>query len=59
MSGFGGNANLTFDPTSEILCQLVSELHLLSERQVTTMLHQLREGGREGGMQGRKAVYEC
>ena len=31
VSGFGGNANLTFDPTSEILCQLVSELHLLSE----------------------------
>ena len=37
------NAHFTFDPANQVLCQLVSELDLLSEGQISTVLHQLQE----------------
>ena len=45
MACIGCNANLPFDPASEMFCHLVSELDLLSEGEVSTMLHKLNKTG--------------
>ena len=41
VAGIGSDAHLTFDPLSEVLGHLISELNFLSEGEVTTVLHQL------------------